>query len=311
MAQVGIVVEGQEGLTWERWRHVVANCERLGFASLRVSDHLQSVTPLRSRPGLPAWSALHLAAEWTERIELATIVSPVTFYEPGVLLRAAEAVDQLSGGRLLLGLGAGRIAAEHERFEIPYGKWTYRFDRLEHTILLMQRLWTEIPGARPLPLLIGGTGAPHRALPLIARYAHEWNGFMLDPAAYGDAVAAIDEACAAIGRDAGSIRHSLSTVFLIGRSRRELRERAVQLMNLMKGAPFLAWLGSEIAQRGPDEFIDLAKRHWPAVGTPDEAVERLRPLIDAGVELFLFEHFLHLDTAGLELLATEVMPRLV
>ena len=132
----------------------------------------------------------------------------------------------------------------------------------------MQRLWAEIPGARPLPLLIGGTGAPRRALPLIARYAQEWNGFMLDPAAYGDAVAAIDSASAAIGRDAGSIRHSLSTVFLLGRSRRELRERAMQLMNLMEGAPLLARLGWETAQRDQDEFIDVAKRHWPAVRAP-------------------------------------------
>ena len=312
MARVGIVVEAQEGLTWERWRRVVADCERLEFASLRVSDHLQSVIPSRSRsrPALPAWSALHLAAEWTEHIELATIVSPVTFYEPGVLLRQAEAVDQLSGGRVVLGLGAGRIAAEHERFEIPFGDWTYRFDRLKHTIQVMQRLWNEIPGARPLPLLLGGTGA-RRAVPLIARYAQEWNGFMLDEVAYRDAVAAIDTACAAIGRDSGSIRHSLSTLFLIGRSRRDLRERAMQLMNLLGGAPLLNRPGWEVAQRGPDEFIDFAKRHWPAVGTPEEAAERLRPLIDAGVELFLFEHFLHLDGEGLELLATEVMPKLL
>ena len=83
----------------------------------------------------------------------------------------------------------------------------------------------------------------------------------------------------------------------------------MQLMNLMEGAPLLARLGWETAQRDPDEFIDVAKRHWPAVGTADEAVERLRPLIDAGVELFLFEHFLQLDSVGLELLATEVMPK--
>lgn len=299
MARFGVMVEAQEGLTWERWRRVVGDAERLGFASLRVADHLESVMGVRTREGVPAWSALHLAAEWTQRIELAPMMSPVTFYEPGVLLREAEAVDQLSGGRLLLGLGAGWNQAEHERFEVPFGDWTYRFDRLERSIQLMRRLWSELPGARPLPLLMGGTG-PRRGLPLIARYAEEWNGMTSDPGAYRKSVAALDEACSAIGRDPGSIRRSLMTCFLVGRTRDELRERAVRLKEV------LFWLDGDT----PDEIIASARGQWPAVGTPDEAVERLRPFVDAGVELFLFQHFVHDDTAALELLAGDVMPRL-
>ena len=299
MAQFGVMVEAQEGLTWERWRRVVDDAERFGYASLRVADHLQSVMGVE-RVGLPAWSALHLAAEWSRRIELATMVSPVTFYEPGVLLREAEAVDQLSEGRLLLGLGAGWNQAEHERFEVPFGDWKYRFDRLDRALQLMERRWTDTPGLRPLPLLMGGTG-PKRGLPLVARHAREWNGMTPDPDAYRTMVAALDEACAAIGRDAGSIRHSIMTSFLIGRNQDELRERAVQLKEVL-------W--SQGGGETPDEIIAMAKQQWPAVGTPDEAVERLRPFVDAGVELFLFQHWLHLDSDGLELLATEVMPRL-
>ncbi len=299
MARFGVMVEGQEGLTWDRWRRVVHDAERLGFASLRVADHLESVMGVRSRVGLPAWSALHLAAEWTERIELAPMVSPVTFYEPGVLLREAVAVDQLSGGRLLLGLGAGWNQAEHERFEVPFRDWKYRFDRLEHAIDLMERLWGEVAGLKPLPLLMGGTG-PKRGLPLVARHAREWNGMTPDPAAYRDMISALDEACADAGRDPRSIRRSLMTFALIGRDQADLRERAVRLKEI------LFWLDGDT----PDEIIASARQHTPAVGTPDEAVEGLRPFVDAGAELILFQHFLHLDTAGLELLATEVMPRL-
>ena len=303
MAQFGIVVEAQEGLTWERWRRVAHDAERLGFASLRVSDHLQSVTPVRSREGLPAWSALHLAAEWTQRIELAPMVSPVTFYQPGVLLREALAVDQLSDGRLLLGLGAGWNQPEHERFEVPFGDWKYRFDRLEHAIKLMQRLSCELPGARPLPLLMGGQGA-RRTLPLVARYAREWNGqFQLDADAYRDKVAALDAACAAIGRDPRSIRRSLQTAFLIGRTQEELRERAMQLKEVLGFA-------LRVESDRLEDIIAAAQNHFPAVGTPEEIAKRLRPFVDAGVELFMFEHFLHLDTESLDLLATEVMPRL-
>ena len=118
MAHIGVMIEAQEGLDWPRWRRIVADAERLGFAALRVSDHCQSVFGVEGRRSLSAWVALALAAEWTERIQLGTMVSPMTFYEPAVLARIALGVDELSGGRLLLGVGTGWNVPEHERFGI-------------------------------------------------------------------------------------------------------------------------------------------------------------------------------------------------
>src|SRR5438309_549633 len=133
------MIEAQEGLTWERWRRIVADSERLGFAALRVSDHCQSVMGVEARESLSAWIALALAAEWTERIQLGPMVSPMTFYVPAALGRQARAVDELSGGRVILGVGAGWNAAEHERFGIPFPPtWGERFDLLETGIALLR-----------------------------------------------------------------------------------------------------------------------------------------------------------------------------
>ncbi|MGH7911039.1 MAG: LLM class flavin-dependent oxidoreductase [Candidatus Dormibacteraceae bacterium] len=291
------MIEAQEDLTWERWRRVVADAERLGFASLRVSDHLESVMGIRGRTAVPAWPALTVAAELTERIQLGTMVSPLTFYEPGVLLREAVALDQLSGGRLILGLGAGWNQREHERFGVEFGSWTYRFDRLEHGLELLKRLNAEHPDGRELPLLLGGSGLK-RSLPLAARYATEWNAQAPTPERYRELTQALDQACAAIGRDPASLRRSSMTSFLIGRNQAELAERAVELGKI------LPWLTGST----PDELVAAAKEHWPAVGTPDQIVARLRPFAEAGVELFCFQHFLHLDSDGLQLLAREVAP---
>lgn len=299
MAELGVMVEAQEDLTWERWRRVVADAERFGFVSLRVSDHLESVMGIEGRTAVPAWTALTIAAELTERIELGPMVSPLTFYQPGVLLREAVAVDQLSGGRVLLGLGAGWNAAEHEHFDVPFGDWKFRFDRFEHALELIKRLNGTLPQARELPLLLGGSGVK-RSLPLAARYAREWNGMTPDPADYREKCAALDRACGAVGRDPKEIRRSFMTSFLIGRNEAELRERAVELKKV------LFWLEGDT----PDEIVAAARGHWPAVGTPDEIVERLRPYREAGVERFLFQHFLHLDSDGLELLAKGVAPAL-
>src|SRR5262245_16718029 len=155
MADVGIMIEAQEGLNLERWRRLCADVERLGFPALRVSDHCFSVFGVEGRESLPAWSALTLAAEWTKRVQIAPMVSPITFYVPAVLGRIARTVDELSGGRLLMGVGAGWNVMEHERFGIPFpSSWGERFDLLEAGIARIRQTFE----GRDIPFLIGGGG---------------------------------------------------------------------------------------------------------------------------------------------------------
>src|SRR5579864_7853143 len=114
MANIGVMVEGQEGLTWERWRRLCTDVEALGFASLRRSDHLMSIVGDAHVDALDCWASLALAAEWTETIEFGPMVSPLTWHHPAVIARQAAAIDVLSGGRLILGVGSGWYPREHE-----------------------------------------------------------------------------------------------------------------------------------------------------------------------------------------------------
>src|SRR5438105_6211364 len=221
MAELGVMIEAQEGLGWDLWRQVACDADRLGFAALRTSDHCFSVFGVTERPTLPAWPALALAAEWTSSIQLGPMVSPMTFYEPAILARFARAVDELAGGRLILGVGAGWYEAEHEAFGIPFLTLRERFDRLEAGIERIQRTLAD----HPLPLLIGGQG-PKRGLPLVARHAAEWNLNTTDPENYRAKAAALAESCRAVGREPTEIRHSIMAGYLVGRDQTELRERA-------------------------------------------------------------------------------------
>jgi alkanesulfonate monooxygenase SsuD/methylene tetrahydromethanopterin reductase-like flavin-dependent oxidoreductase (luciferase family) len=298
MARLGVMIEAQEGLNWERWRRIVADADRLGFASLRLSDHCQSLMGLGARESLQSWIALALAAEWSQRIELGPMVSPITFYQAGVLVRQAVAVDQLSNGRLLLGLGAGWNEAEHEAFGIPFPDIKERFRRLEDAIKRAEDLTARIPGARKLPLLLGGSGE-RRTLPLAARHATEWNA-QGDAETFRQKSAVLDRCCRDIGRDPGEIRRSVMTSYVIGRTPEDLRERAVAMAEAI---PSLQ--GME-----PDEVLRTLGQRM-AVGTPDQVASQLRAYADAGAELIMLQHFLLDDSDALELLMAEVAPALV
>src|SRR5258706_13535003 len=119
MAKVAIMIEGQEGLNWDRWRLICKDAEALGFDSLRRSDHLFSVMGVVERDCIECWTSLALAAEWTKTIELGPMVSPLTFRPPALLARMATAVDLLAGGRLILGVGAGWYGAQDVGDRIP------------------------------------------------------------------------------------------------------------------------------------------------------------------------------------------------
>jgi len=296
MAKVGIMIEGQEGLNWDRWRRICADTERLGFASLRRSDHLISLMgpDTSERDCIECWESLALAAEWTETIELGPMVSPMTFRLPGVLAKMAASVDSLSGGRLILGVGAGWNENEHAVFGVPFYTQRERFDRLEAGIATMREIWTKTnpkPVRDPIPLLIGGKGAK-RTLPLVAREAAEWNFSRLNSDEFRERRDELDRCCREIGRDPATVRRSVMTSFIIGGSRGDLLERAAQVRHVV----------TPLGQLSPEEVLENRKEAW-FVGTPEEIAERMRELSKLGIDLFMIQHFLLDDADALQLLS--------
>lgn len=299
MTRLGIMIEGQEGLSWERWRRLCHDVEALGFASLRRSEHLISLMGDDERDCIDCWTSLALAAEWTKTIQFGPMVSPMTFHHPAVLARKAAAVDQLSRGRLILGVGAGWNEHEHLLFDIPFLTVKERMDLFERGVAGIRDTWAKSrpgPVQDPIPLLMGGVGEK-RALPLVAREAAEWNYTRLNQDEYRHKRRILDAACREIGRDPSSIRYSVMTSYIVGRDRNELRRRALQMADVLP----------KFRGMSADDVLKAA-RQSAFVGTPDEVAEQIRAFAGLGVELFMLQHFLLDDRDALELLAKEVAP---
>jgi alkanesulfonate monooxygenase SsuD/methylene tetrahydromethanopterin reductase-like flavin-dependent oxidoreductase (luciferase family) len=299
MAKVGIMIEGQESLTWDRWRRICHDADTLGFDSLRRSDHLISLMNAPERDCIETWASLALAAEWTKRIQFGPMVSPMTFRLPAILAKMAATVDVLSGGRVILGVGAGWNENEHTEFGIPFLTEKERFDRLEHGIVAMREAWNKSnpkPVHNPMPLLMGGKGRK-RTIPLVAREATEWNLSRLDTDMYVHGREDLEAACREIGRDPSSIRHSVMTGYIVGRDKSEMRDRAGQVSKVVR----------PLSGMTPDEVIEDRREAW-FVGTPEEIAEKMRKVAGLGVDLFMLQHFLLDDSDALKLLASEVMP---
>ena len=173
---IGLMVEGQNGLTWDRWIHIYKLAERLAFPSLFRSDHYFIGTQRRS---LDTFASLAVAARETKNIRLGPLVSPMTFRSPVELARTAVSLDQLSGGRFVLGLGAGWHQPEHDAYGFRFPEVPERANRFVEGVEIVKHLWGEGPGnfdgryfqlrdvdMQPKPpkgrpwLLIGGRPAP-------------------------------------------------------------------------------------------------------------------------------------------------------
>jgi alkanesulfonate monooxygenase SsuD/methylene tetrahydromethanopterin reductase-like flavin-dependent oxidoreductase (luciferase family) len=299
MAQIGIMIEAQEDLTWNRWRRLCFDVEQLGYASLRRSDHLMSVLGGEDRDALDCWTSLALAAEWTNRIEFGPMVSPLTWHPPSLLAREAASVDVLSGGRLILGVGAGWHAAEHERFGFVLPPLKQRMDNYETGIETILRAW-ELTNPKPVragrvPILLGGSGGEKRGLRIIAKYADEWNLTNASPDIYRHKLDVFLEHCRAVGRDPSTIRRSTLHTYLIGASEKEVLERAAMVREVMP----------ELKDLEPRELIEAKESLW-LIGTPERIAEKMAKFIDLGVDLFVFAHLLQDDREALELLATVI-----
>ena len=306
------MIEAQEGLTWDRWFRIADRVESLGLDSLWRSDHFFSLMGHPERPALECWTSLTALAQRTKRIGFGPLVSPMTFRHPALLARMASAVDGLSEGRLVLGVGAGWNEDEHEAYGIPLPPLKERFDRLEEGIAVIKALWTGGPvdfegrfyrlhGAaaypRPVqrpapPLLIGGDGEI-RLLRIVARDADEWNSHAPGPDAYRLKRAKLEEHCRAVGRNPDAIHRSWMGGVLIARNGGELAEKGRWMQS------FLAALRDVRPDGAPDE---LRRRSW-IVGTPDQVASQLDAWSAVGVERVMFQWYNLDDLDGLDLLA--------
>jgi len=220
------------GLTWPRWRAVAAEAERLGFAGIFRSDHFTNPSG-DPDDALELITSLTYLATATERLHFGPLVAPVSFRDPVHLARQAAAIADLSGGRMILGLGAGWQDREHEAFGYELGDVPSRFARLQEGLEVVTRLLRAAPAsfegrfftlreapmlpapAHPIPILVGGNG-PRRVLPLAARFADVWNGIFLTPEDFAARCATLDELCAAAGRSPDAVRRTMMTGAYVG-----------------------------------------------------------------------------------------------
>ena len=313
---IGLMVEGQNGLTWERWLHILAMAERLGFPSLFRSDHYFIGS---QRSSIEAYLSLAVAARETRRLRFGPLVTPVTFREPVNVGRMAAQLDALSGGRFVMGLGAGWNEPEHLAYGIPFPPVRERFDRLEEAIELMRALWSpgpatydgryyRIDGADALPkpsagrppLLIGGSGE-QRTLRLVARHADEWNAVNIGAEAYAHKVEVLERHCEAVGRDPATIRRSMMAFGIVGPTQPAVDSASRAVMAMFPGR----------GPTSPEEFQRGARERGMIVGGTEEVVERLGRLAELGLQEVQFHHFDFDSDDVPEYLASEIAPKVV
>ena len=305
MLDVAIMIEGQDGINWARWRRLVRAVEDLGFAGLYRSDHFTNPTG-PNRDALELWSSLTWLADHTSRIEFGPLVSPVSFRHPVITAWTAAAVNDLAGGRLRLGLGAGWQEREHRTYGFELLDTDRRFARFEEGLEVITRLLRNEEsvslvgefyrlhdaGLTPrstitgvLPIVIGGNG-PNRTLPFVARYADEWNAVFVPARRFAELSARLDELLRAAGRSPERVRRTLMTRVIFGRTDAEVSRK----------------LGAE-----PREQL---RARGLIVGTPPEIVEQLGSLAEAGVQRVMLQWLEVDDIDSLETLARTILPQL-
>ena len=319
-----LMIEPQQGLSYADQLAIARTAEAAGFEALFRSDHYESFPGPADNPTTDAWAVLAGLARETERIGLGTLVSPVTYRLPGNLAKVVTTVDEMSGGRIELGVGAGWHADEHRRHGFPFPEITTRADMLEEQLAILHGLWTEPDGwsfvgkhysiedalFRPKPLdapgrpktasgavrpriIVGGDGKP-RSMRIAARYADEFNLSSARADTAPGKYAALAEACRAAGRDPATITRSAMAGVLIGADRAEVKSRERGL---------LAALG---VKAGDDEWLEERRTRW-VMGTPDEARAALAPFAEAGVERIMLQDFVPRDLAMIELMGKELV----
>ena len=304
MLEIAIMIEGQNGLTWTRWQKIARLVEEAGFVGLFRSDHFTNSNP-PDIESLELWTSLTWLASHTERIEFGPLVTPFSFRHPVHTARMALAVDDLSNGRLVLGLGAGWNEREHELFGFDLLEPNARFDRfdegMEVVTLLLQSdepvtfegQYYRLHGATLLPrpkrpggprILIGGNGVK-RTLAYVVRYADEWNCVTLTPAEFSEVNAKLDLMLTAAGRKPTSVRRSMMTGCVFGKNDAILKEK--------------------VAARG--KSLEQLQQDGIVAGSLSAVKEQLKELEQAGLQRIMLQWLDLDDLESLEALAKGVL----
>ena len=306
MTQIGIMIEGQDGLNWERWGRILQAAEDFGYQCVFRSDHFTNAQP-PDKDSLELWISLTYAAISTRRIEFGPLVAPVTFRHPSITVRMAAAVDDLSGGRLVLGMGAGWQEREHHNFGISFYDRPTRFDMFTEALEVTSRLLLtdgpvsyqgkhfSLDDARLLPrpkrpggppILIGGKG-PNRTMPLVAKYADEWNGVFIPMDTYKERAALLDSLLPQYGRKPADVKRSLMTQVVFGKDDAALK--------------------AKIAERG-GQSAEAIIESGLIVGTASAITDQISKWVEVGVERFMLQWIDQDDIDGLEHIAKDVLP---
>ena len=312
--RVALMIEGQEGVTWEHWCALADACEEHGVETLFRSDHYISMSDEDANVAHDAWTTLAALAARTTRLRIGTLVSPATFRPPSLLANAAATVDHVSGGRVELGIGAGWMEREHDAFGFPFPEMSVRIEMFTEQLEIVHRLWTEqhvdfagsyytlddAPGLpKPVqqphpPLIVGGRGGRGTAGPA-ARFADEYNTPFASPHEFAAMKAKVERACRDAGRDPATMRLSLMTGCVIGATRDDALERARLLYERgAEHADFGAWL------------VDYTQR--ALIGSVEEVTARLREYEAAGCGRVMLQHLLHTDLEPVRLIGRELAP---
>lgn len=298
MLEIAVMLEGQNGLNWERWQRIAKAVEDLGFVGLYRSDHYTNATA-PDKDSLELWVSLTWLACHTKRIEFGPLVTPISFRHPTMTARMARDVDALSGGRLTLGLGAGWQEREHTNYGFDLLDLKSRFRRFEEGIQIITRLLhgdapvnfagqyfrlneaTLLPRPqRRIPILIGGNGAK-KTLALVARYADEWNAMFQTPENFARLNTRLDELLAEHEGEPRRVKRSLMTGCIVGKDDTEVQHK--------------------IAAR--NRTYEQLRERGVVVGTASQIVEQLGELEQAGVQRVMLQWLDLDDIDGLERLA--------
>jgi alkanesulfonate monooxygenase SsuD/methylene tetrahydromethanopterin reductase-like flavin-dependent oxidoreductase (luciferase family) len=314
--KISIMLEGQHRLDWAHWQNITALADQAGFAGVFRSDHFTDPHP-PNYDSLELIVSLMYAATQTKHIHFGACVAPVSFRDPILYARQAMQINQLSGGRMIFGIGAGWQEREHTMFGYPLGDTATRMARFEEALEVTTRLMRSsepvtfqgtfyqlheaelLPRSAVAPLVMVGGNGPKRTLPLTARYADIWNGVWLAPEEFAERNRLLDTLLDGVGRPRSAVQRTVMTGMWYGENRTQL-ERALQ------------WRSSRLPVIDGSldaKVANLREGNRQLVGTAPEIIAQLQAYAAVGVEE-IFVQWLNLaDLDGLRSFAAQVLPQ--